>query len=239
MNDETKSVDLLGVKPIGESLKIATQGTIDGVSAVLSRICLPAAEEFGLLFRDHIRNWRLQNLMETLKKTEEKLRDSSENLHAHPRIVWDIVDKCSYADDALVQELWSGLLVSSCTTDGDDDSNLIFTRLLESLTKVQARILKFICESSKKYTFGKGLIATTPMYFTLDQLFEISDCRDIQRLDYELDNLRDLGLIDITSGLSQEPEIDITPISLALHLYVRCQGSRMSPLEFFGVKSGE
>jgi hypothetical protein len=54
MNDgdnETPGIDLLR-KPVEEAVKIATKGAVDGVGAFLSRICLPAAEEFGLLCRD-------------------------------------------------------------------------------------------------------------------------------------------------------------------------------------------
>ena len=59
---------------------------------------------------------------------------------------------------------------------------------------------------------------------------------DIQRLDRELDHLRELGLID--GGLEPgSPWIRIRPTPLALHLYVRCRGSRLSPVEFFGLDS--
>lgn len=49
MSEDNKSLDVLGVKPIADSVNTVTKGTVDGASAFLSRICLPAAEEFGLL----------------------------------------------------------------------------------------------------------------------------------------------------------------------------------------------
>ena len=47
--DENKSLDLLGIKPILHAINTFSKGTVDGASAFLSRVCLPAAEEFGLL----------------------------------------------------------------------------------------------------------------------------------------------------------------------------------------------
>jgi hypothetical protein len=52
MNQENKSLDILGIKPIGNAIESLTDGFVSGASAFLSRICLPAAEEFGLLLRD-------------------------------------------------------------------------------------------------------------------------------------------------------------------------------------------
>jgi hypothetical protein len=56
MADENKSgFDLLGIQGISDSVRIATERTFDGAAAFLSRVCLPVAEEFGLLLRDRIR----------------------------------------------------------------------------------------------------------------------------------------------------------------------------------------
>jgi hypothetical protein len=52
-----------GLKPFGEATKILAQGTVDGASAFLSRICLPAAEEFGIVLKDQVRHWRNQNVI--------------------------------------------------------------------------------------------------------------------------------------------------------------------------------
>ncbi len=54
MADEKSSVDLFRIKPLGEAAKIVTQAAVDGAGAFLGRICLPAAEEFGLLLRDKV-----------------------------------------------------------------------------------------------------------------------------------------------------------------------------------------
>jgi hypothetical protein len=59
--NESKSLDVLGVRPVEEAISHATKAAIDGASAFLARICLPAAEEFGLLLQDKVRAWRVRN----------------------------------------------------------------------------------------------------------------------------------------------------------------------------------
>ena len=44
MSDKMRST-CLGIKGLSDSVKITTQGFIDGASAFLARVCLPAAEE--------------------------------------------------------------------------------------------------------------------------------------------------------------------------------------------------
>src|SRR5262245_35043001 len=127
MNDgenESKSLDVLGIKSYGNAIKIATQGAVDGASAVLSRICLPVAEELGLLFRDRVSHWRAIQAAKIVEKADSKLRSQPnfEQKHAHPRLVGAIVEHGSWTDADSVQEMWAGLLASSCTEDGRDES---------------------------------------------------------------------------------------------------------------------
>lgn len=61
LSDNDNSADELGLKSLGESIKIATSATVDGAAAFLSRIYLPTAEEFGLLLRDKVQAYRAAN----------------------------------------------------------------------------------------------------------------------------------------------------------------------------------
>ena len=49
-------------------MKATTQGLLDGAAAFLSRVCLPAAEEFGRALRDRISAWRAKNAAQVLNK---------------------------------------------------------------------------------------------------------------------------------------------------------------------------
>ncbi|HJT78391.1 MAG TPA: hypothetical protein VJ739_14405 [Gemmataceae bacterium] len=229
------SLDVFGLAPYGEAIREATKAAMEGAGAVLGRICLPAAEELGLMYRDKVSYWRSKNLLAITRKLEQKMVEYNmpQGAHAHPRIAHAIVEQGSLADESDVQDMWAGLLSSSCTEAGDDDSNLIFVNFLGALTRLQARVLKYACEEAQKVVAPGGLIFANRLVAALDRLWEVAGERDIQRLDMDLDHLRSLGLIEGGLDTYNPKVVILTPTALALHMYVRCQGSRLSPADFF------
>lgn len=233
---ENQSLDVLGIKPVGEAVSTLVKGTVDAAAAFLGRICLPAAEEFGLLLRDRVGHWRTQNLVKIAEKTERKLADNpnAAQVHAHPRIVHSTLENGSWADTDELQEMWAGLLASACTIDGKDESNLMFVNLLSQLTSTQVKVLNYGCESSEKRVSKKGELRARDLYVRLKDLQVLTGEEDYHRLDRELDHMRALGLID--GGFFRDSDTaGIKPTPLGLHLYVKCQGSPQSPVEYFGL----
>jgi hypothetical protein len=218
-----------------------TKAAVDGASAFLGRICLPAAEEIGLLFRDRVRAWRAANAVAIALKAERKLigLGTHEGLHAHPRLVSAVVENGSWSETEEVQEMWAGLLASSCTADGKDEDNLLFIGILQQLTASEAKILNYACSTAKKSLTPSGLIWAEDLECPADRIREVTGVADIHRLDRELDHLRALGLIeggfDYSTPITGATVAIMTPTSLALNMYARCQGSRQSPVEFFHV----
>lgn len=234
--NENNSLDILGIKPIGDSVAHVTKASVDGASTFLAKICLPAAEEFGLLLQDKVRVWRAKNARCVVDVAQAKLGNASVPVHAHPRLAASIIEHGSWADDADFQTIWGGLLASSCTPDGKDDSNLIFVNLLSSLSSIQIRVLAYACEQCAKKISPLGLIGPDgELLIDEAKLKEISKSNDLHRIDRELDNLRGLELISNGIDLSSQ-RIEISPTSLALNLYVRCQGYAGSPVEYFEIE---
>lgn len=240
---EPKSIDILGIKPIGDSISTIVKGTVDGAAAFLSRICLPAAEEFGLLLRDKVSHWRAENLVKMTEKAERKLKATPgfENKHAHPRLLSLTLEHSSWIDADEIQEMWAGLLASSCTNDGRDESNLIFINLLSQLTTVQVRIINHACLNAEKEVSSAGGIIANSLTLTLKELQRVSGVEDFHRLHGELNHLRALALIHPLIGgfTGDSTDADITPTQLALHLFVRCQGFLQSPLDYFGLHQND
>jgi hypothetical protein len=239
MPDEqrSRSLDVLGIKPVGEAVKAGTNALIEGAAAFLGRICLPAAEEYGLLLRDRVRHWRAENLAAVVAKAEKKSRESelSPEAQAHPRIVSMILENGSWQDDEGLQDLWAGLLTASCEVGNPTDANLVFVQLLSQMTPVQARVLEHACLTAQKELARSGLIHVLPLSVDVPTLQRIAGITDIHRLDLELDHLRSLELI--TTGFTiQDANPDISPTPLAVHLYARCKGCRGSGADFFGLK---
>ena len=82
--NESRSLDVLGIKPVAEALSHATKNSIDGASAFLGRICLPAAEELGLLLQDKVRAWRAKNAVSVVAEAQERFDKYQTNPKAHP-----------------------------------------------------------------------------------------------------------------------------------------------------------
>lgn len=237
-DDENKGIDLLGIKPISDSINTVSKGVVEGASAFLSRICLPAAEEFGLLLRDKVSNWRINNYIKTVQKAEKKYEKFAfDKSHAHPRLVSSILDNSSWVDSENIQEMWAGLLTSSCSDSGDDDSNLIFINILSQITSLQAKVINHACEKvGKKLSTNRLVVPDSPLVIKMDELFLIAGISDCHRLDRELDHLRYLGVM--RGGIHTDSEfVDLTPTELGLQMYVRCQGSNESPIIFFKLES--
>ncbi|MHB1494801.1 MAG: Abi-alpha family protein [Acidithiobacillus sp.] len=236
-DDQNKSLDVLGIKPVSEAVNVLTRATAQGLGAFLSRICLPAAEEFGFLLRDRVSTWRASNAEKVVNKAKDlcdKLPNGS-TWHAHPRLVSLAIEQGSWCDDDDIQDMWGGLIASSCTKTGKEQDNLIFMNLLAQITSSEARLIGFCCESAKKCRFKSGTLGTEEyLYASVDELLKVSGNRDVLKLDLEIDHLREIGLLWPIAGIGEDSDnVLINPSSIALQLYVRCQGHVGSPLEYF------
>jgi hypothetical protein len=133
MADDSKlsgAHDLLGVAPVSRAVERTTDSALSGIEALLSRVCLPAAEEFGLLLKDKVSEWRQRNAEATLLKARAMLQTAArEERHAPPRLMVESLLHASWSDDDDVQQMWAGLVASSCTEGGKDDSNWTFIAL--------------------------------------------------------------------------------------------------------------
>jgi hypothetical protein len=237
MTEENKSLDILGLKPVAESINTITKGTVAGASAFLSLICLPAAEEFGLLLKDQVSEWRANNAIKIANKAQSLLEKGEEKVvvSAPPRIIYSTIEQGSWTEDDLVQSFWAGLLASSCTPDGKDESNLIFINILTQLTTSQVKLINYVCETGTTFKSPGGWITANFFSMEADELKKISGINDLHQLDRELDHLRSLDLI--AGGFDpHSTQANVTPSSLCLQLYVRGQGYIGSPIDYFNAK---
>jgi hypothetical protein len=242
-SDSPQNADILGLKGFGDSMRIATQGVVDGAGAFLGRVCLPAAEELGLALRDRVSSWRAKNACQILSTANDLYTAIGMPPGAvNPRLIHQAIDQGSWIDDEVIQGMWAGLLCSAVTQDSSDE-NLLFVNLLAQLSGLQVRILLESVTSSQKYKIKHDLVGVQRLTLTIDQIQEVAGSQDIQRIDRELDHLREIGLIGIPGSWNTGGGIDaaslvvdITPTPLAIHLYVRAQGFTQSPALFFNLE---
>jgi hypothetical protein len=101
MEESNQPQDLLGIKDFGVATKVIAVGLVDGAKAFLGRVCLPAAEEFGLMLRDNVHAWRLNNAAKIFNKANDlsNLNPKIINSKIHPRLAHVALEEGSMNSD--------------------------------------------------------------------------------------------------------------------------------------------
>lgn len=240
--------DVLGAKATAKGLRYAIETGVD----VLYSVVGPAAEELGLLLKDHVRGWRLTNILRLNAKFKKIMQDQGVDpaaVHSPPRLAFRIIEQASWEDHDDIQDLWAGILASSCTNDGRDDGNLIYVDLLSQINGSQARLIRHTVYKTKKLNMAGLVVAGARPYMSLSGLQTVMALEDRVRIDRELDHLSSLALLGepviageagVVTGFLLSPHMSmkalVTPTALAINFVVRATGSRASPAEFFDLE---
>lgn len=222
-------LDVAGAEALSKAVAKASDATVDGASAFLSRICLPGAEEFGYLLRDRISGWRQRNGLKIAAKAERLAAKlgAMGDLSVHPRLACMAIDDGSWAETDEVQDMWAGLLIASHSNNGESDANLVFLNLLKQLTKQQARLFNHFCSTCGKIRSPVGFVHARPLTMTVADLLGVAGTENPHEIDVNLDYLRELGLLNPNGGFNAaalELIADVTPSAFGLSFYARCQG---------------
>ena len=194
---------------------------------VLRHISSPATEEVSRSLHEKFSNQRVASAVTIAITAQEYLSRESESAHlvAHPDLVQRLLEHGSWADSEPIQTLWAGLLASSCTVDGQDQSNLVFIELLDKLTPIHLRIFNAVC--AKMSAFGAG--APKSLYCAAEELIEMSGTHNLLKIQQTIAHLSTSGLFAESaksSYASPDDETKTTPTALGLQMYARCHGRR-------------
>ena len=192
----------------------------------LEPICKPAAEYLGVILRNKL-FWRSKNITPILQEARAMLdrRGSSLNLKGHPRIAVKVIEEGSLVEDSDLQQMWAGILASSCTEDGTDETNLIFVNILAQLSSSQARIIRLPFIEGNYSAYQHDGNEYTVVEKERSELINYTELPNWGILKRELDHLGSLGLV--SHSLSSNPQhttIKLHYYEAALILYARCQG---------------
>ena len=217
---------------------------VAGALAFLQRISPAAAGEAGRLLREGLSNFRVASALEIALNAERMLAfaPNADRLRAPSSIVLRILEDGSWADAESTQHMWAGLLTTSCSMSGRDESNLAFVNLLCQLTSSHVRILSVACTKATKFLAGLERISSRPITLSAKQMSEITGSRDLIRIQRDLEYLSDLGLLTTRSQATSFTPIEgteIAPTSLGLQLFARCSGHRGAAHDFYGVSTSQ
>jgi hypothetical protein len=141
MQDEKRSTDLFGIAPYGEAIKEATTRSLDAAGAFLSRICLPAAEEYGLMLRDKVAARRARLAADRVAEAAQMIAAAGAEPREVPmRTLAPLLEGASIEDDPELTRLWSALLANAAFP-ASPIVPPIFPATLRQLSPLDARIL--------------------------------------------------------------------------------------------------
>lgn len=209
----------------------------------LSQLCPGGAEVVGKLVRARLGNYKAVNAVGVVLGAEKLLgsKPLDAGMRANPRLVVRILEDGSCTDEEWLQHYWGGLLLSSCSVDGKDESNLTFVTLFEELTTIPVRILTVVCTKATKVLSESGSISAKPLACKIEEVMAITGSRELQ-IERDFDRLSSLGLIEKRSihaspALLPSDEAYITPSDLGLQLFARCNGHQGALRDFYSVDS--
>jgi hypothetical protein len=235
MTNDDRSVDILGAKPLAEAVSATVKAAIDGASAFLGRICLPAAEEFGLLLRDQVGAWRQRNALAILASAEAKLEKlpPAPKRTTHPRLVDLVLREGSWSDEDDMQDWWAGLLATGCTERGYNDENLVLARYLAQLTPAQARLIDYAVRYAYRSEVRPGYMSLGKVYLAPANLHEAIGSHSPRELAMMVDHLRGLGLLSFSTRARDDGVAELALTTLAEQLCLRCRGFEGEPDAYF------
>jgi PilZ domain len=204
----------------------------------LSRICPGAAEPIGELLQGRLSNHKLVNAVAIALKAENLLADDplTQRLQADPDLVVRILEDGSCTDEDWLKHYWAGLLSTCCAAGGTDETIAVCVELFSQLTTYPVRILTVVCTRATKVFGESGSISAKPLACRIEELISTTGSRGPQ-IERDLERLCELGLIEKTQSSSLTllagDETYVTPNSLALEVFARCNAHRGSLQDFY------
>jgi hypothetical protein len=200
-------------------------------SLFLCRLCAADAGEAILLLNGQLDVEHTAVFFKIALSAEKQLAADADalRLRADGKLVASILREGCWASDDLIAELWTGLLVSSCSVDAPDDFNQVLVELLVHVTTVEAKILAHACDRVLGSAPGTENSGPASVVLTPEEIVRLTGVHDLHRTATDLGYLFNLGLIEKVfdfSSYSHTDSFDVTPSPLGLALYKHCRGQR-------------
>ncbi|HEX3892964.1 MAG TPA: hypothetical protein VHW46_10365 [Terracidiphilus sp.] len=203
--------------------------------AFMRRICPPADEKITELLHKTLSNVRAANTVEIALKAE-RLQAQEPDAYcmvAHRDLILRILEHGSWVDVEWLQELWAGLLATSCTLEGQDESNLVYVNLLSRLAPLPTQILTMACAKAMQAMTESVPASPARLACSAEEIARITRSNNMLKIYKSIGELSELGLME-KNPRSISPEdpgaAKAMPTQLGLAMFARCNGQRDAPM---------
>jgi hypothetical protein len=182
----------------------------------------------GAMLADQVYAWQWENRIKIAHRAKVLLdQNSVAEKVLPPGFLIPLLDKTGNVNQPELQEMWAGLLASSCSNDETDETNLIFMNLLSQLSSSQAKIisLPFIEGQYSPYQYDD--MEYTTIEKERSELINYAGLSNWGILRRELEHLDSLGLVAAGDTIGSNPQasyVELRYEEAAFRLYMRCQG---------------
>ena len=206
----------------------------------LNHLCPNAEKEFRQKICNDLSTGRFAHAIEIALKAETILSSwpDAESMRANSMVLARALEYGSWAEDGATQDLWAGLLATSCASPGEVDTYLDYVDRFSQLASVHVHMFVTACSRAKKVLSSTGEVCAERNTCSMEEMMSIAMGRDRGRIERDLLHLFDLGLLErktVPSFYLPIEEFDLTPTHLALTIYARCHAHRGAPEEFYGL----
>lgn len=169
-----------------------------------------------------------------IEKATKKINDENDGRSANLRVTRDVFWNGSFTDEAICAEYFGGILASSRSDDGKDDTGVYYVDLIKSLSSNQLKLHYLIYLSFNKYFVSdpsksklnpgqETELSSENIFLSINELLQITGENDIGR---DLHAIHAKGLLGnfqtqnhpLKDG-RQVPYLKVSPKSLGIQLY--------------------
>lgn len=188
----------------------------------------------GAMLADQVYLWQWTNRIKIAHRAKELLDQNKVAEKVLPLgFLIPLLDKIGYVFQSELQEMWAGLIASSCSNDETDETNLIFLNLLSQLSSSQAKIISLPFIEGKYSPYQHDDMEYTTIDKERSELIKYAGLSNWGILRRELDHLDSLGLVGYSIRSNQQVScVELRYEEAALRLYMRCEGYKGTLQDF-------
>jgi hypothetical protein len=125
---------------LATGMKVAMEVASAPFKDLILKLAGPAAEELGLTFGEHIRQFRFNREVRLLTRTKEMLEEAGISpKHVPLKLLYPLIQNGVLEEDDSLQDKWAALLANSC-----EEGNEVlpsFPEILKQITPAEAQFL--------------------------------------------------------------------------------------------------
>ncbi len=198
-------------------IEAVTSSAMKPVTDLIASIFGPAAEEAGLMLKDHLRVFRAMRRFRLLTRTAEKLKEMGVNPQQVPlKLLFPIVENASIEESDELQDRWANLLARAADPKEANKVSIAFPEMLRELSERHVKFLDALYEAARETLSRSPAKTIEGVSFGTATLHSALSDAGVARYP-----VRSRGWISAAEWEREDVKADSEEIGLAMDMFVR------------------